>query len=171
VKRIFFFITLCCWPLLGNGQQTQQDVESFMNELLYGGLKKIDSVGFIHVHLKNSESNKLGLTSEDLTDFLKLRYKNNFGNIPFLDKSKKIGEIKNREAIGNLWCGVWTVGDDYPIAYHVECRFGSFGNPSIVSDEVLGYGNKRNVPESIKNSIDRMTSEFAIQFYKSRGEM
>lgn len=169
--RLLLIVLSVCLPAVAHAQQKQQDFEKLMNDFLYGGLKKIESFGFIHVHVKNADDNRLGLKSEELTDYLKLRYKNNFANVAFTDQSKHLGDIKNNDRTGYLWCGVWTVGDDFPVAYHVECKAGSFENPTILSDTVLGYGNKRNVPETIKKSIDEIISRFAIQFYKTRGEM
>lgn len=164
-----FIIVVLFFPLLGHAEQ--QDLEKRLNELLYGGLNKIESFGYIYVHVRNPKEDKLGLNSEELTGYLRLRYKNNFANIPFKDQSQNLWDMKSKEKVGMLWCGVWTVGDNYPVAYHVECTAGSFEQPRILSEAILGYGNKRNVPETIKKSIDDLVSQFAIQFYKTRGEM
>lgn len=141
-----------------------------MDEVLYGPLKQIEYFGFIHVHIKNAGDQKLGMSSEDLTDFLKLRYKNNFANVAYRDEGNLLG-VQNADRVGYLWCGVWTVGTDFPVAYHVECKCGSMSNPTTLTDAVLGYGNKKNVPESIRQALDSMVSKFAIQFFKTRKEM
>lgn len=158
-------------PLLRAEQVNPQDIQKRWEEVLYGGLKKIEYFGFIHVHLKNKESTKIGLSEEELGDFLRLRYRNNFGNVPYRNLGAKMFDVKDASAVGNLWCGVWTVGDDFPVAYHVECKAGSMANPTILTDAVLGYGNKKNVPETIKKALDDMLSQFAIQFFKTRGDM
>lgn len=172
LKKLFICVSvmLCSLPLSAQ-QINPQDFQKRLEDALYGDLKKIEYFGSIHVHLKNTDSTKIGLNEEELGDFLRLRYRNNFGNVPYKDLGAKRLDVKDKSAMGYLWCGVSTVGDDFPIAYHVECKVGSMANPTILSDAVLGYGNKRNVPESIKKSLDNMISQFAIQFFKTRGEM
>jgi hypothetical protein len=169
--RFAFIFAMLALPLTGSAQQNQESTEKSVYDVLYADLKKVESFGFIHVHIKNSDGNPLGLSSQDLTDHLKLRYKNSFANVPFRDQSKNLMHVRDPEKVGYFWCGVWTVGDNYPVAYHVECRAGSFANSSILKDAVLGYGNKKNVPDTVKESISNIVSEFAIRFFKTRGEM
>lgn len=168
--RLILISVLLSLPWLVSAQQTQQDFEKEVNEFSYRHLKNIEYFGIIHVRLKNAESNKIGLNEGDLTDYLKLRYKNNFANIPFRDLRSNLADF-TKEKVGLLLCSVWTVGDDYPIAFHVECKAGPAGNPSILTDAYLGYGNKRNVPDTIKKVLDEIVSGIAIRFYKARGEM
>lgn len=141
-----------------------------LENILYSDLKKIESIGFINVRNKSKKSG-IQLNTDELTDYLKLRYKNNFAGFPYRDQSGKLGGLKDAEKIGGLWCSVWTVGTDYPVAYHVACKIGSLKRTEIVDSEFLGYGNKGNVPDSIKKAIDDMVTEFALTFFRVRGEM
>lgn len=166
-----FLFALLLFPLVAHGEQTQEDLWKFIEESLYGDLRKIESFGFIHVHVKNSKEKGLRPDEKELTDYLKLRFKNNFANVPFKDQSANLSNILESEKIGRLWCGVWTVGSDYPVAYHVECKAGPFSKPEMLSDEHLGYGNSRNVPDQLRKSIDEMVSEFAVRFFKTRKEI
>ena len=161
---------LCFFTFNASAEQ-KQDAKTFIDNLLYGELKHIESFGFIYVHIENTESSRLQLNENDLTDYLKLRFKNNFSGVQYKDKTNSLADIKDPKKIGNLWCGVWTVGDDYPVAYHVECQLGSFQKDRILTDAVLGYGSKRNVPDTIRKSIDDIVSRFAVKFFKVRGEM
>ncbi|MCD4779265.1 MAG: hypothetical protein K8S27_01770 [Candidatus Omnitrophica bacterium] len=68
---------------------------------------------------------------------------------------------------------VWTVGDDYPIAYHVEinaCNFNSTCQKEY-RNAYLGYVSKRNVKIVIKESISELVDDFAVAFFKARGEL
>lgn len=168
--RLLLIFLSAYLPVFAHAQQTPEDWQKKFEEILYGDLKKIESFGFIHVHVKNEEKNKIGMKSEGLTDYLKLRYKNNFSTVAFKsDVFPDKEEVKPK--VGYLWCGVWTVGDNYPVAYHVECKLGSWKKSDILEDAVLGYGTKENIPESIRKTLDQIVSRFAIQFYKVRGEM
>lgn len=84
----------------------------------------------------------IGLNSGDLTKYAKLRFKNNFSYIDYieediLDNCILLPEIEQKK-IGSLFITVWTVGEDYPIAYHVECKVGSCFT-SFWKDACLGY--------------------------------
>jgi hypothetical protein len=168
-----YLIPILClaFSVSAQAQESPEDYQRRFDALMYGDLRKVEYFGFIHAHIKNDESARIGITESEMTDFLKLRFKNNFGSTPYKDLGSKLLEQKNPESIGYLWCGVWTVGDDFPIAYHVECKGGSLSKPTILTDAVLGYGNKRNVPEAIKKSIDGMLAQFAVRFFKTRGEL
>lgn len=55
-------------------------------------------------------------------------------------------------------CKVWTVGDDYPIAFHVECRllpisFNNIDGYHGLEQAVLGYSNTTNLEESVKDAL------------------
>jgi hypothetical protein len=170
MRRTLLCMFLALLSINTYAQGTDKSFEERMNEVLYGDLRKIERFGFIYVLVRSESEDKVGLKSEDLTDYLKLRYKNNFGGFPY----KEITDWQNAppaEKTGNLWCGVWTVGNSFPVAYHVECRMGSMKQSRIVEDAVLGYGNRSNVPETIRKTLDRMVSDFAIRFFKTRGEM
>lgn len=168
--RTILILLALLQPVASYAAGNQEDSEDLL-AFLYGGLKKIRSFGFIYAHVKNEKENRIGLKSAELTDYLKLRYKNNFGTVPYKELKTIPTDAKGQQESGMLWCGVWTVGDDFPVAYHVECRIGSYSETRILHDEHLGYGNKNNVPQSIKESIEQMVSQFAIQFFKVRGEM
>jgi len=149
--------------------------ESDIYRVIYSGLLKIESFGNIRVAFEGKDAEKIGLKEKDLTDLLKLKFKNNFAGIPYKDQSDKILEIYKNKAIaptiGNLIIKVWIVGDDYPIAYHIELIAGSFENMNNYKNAVLGYGSKSNVPDTVKKTIGQCVEEFAVIFFKARGEL
>ncbi len=171
-KLILLLLLIHC-PVLAEENAGKQLFDQF-NEWLrhrYRDVKLIEKFGFINMYVKaREEDHRIGLSDEELTSFLKLRYKNNFANVPYKKTNRNISE-EDKKKIGTLWCAVWTVGKNYPIAYHVECRMGTYSNDRIFGDATLGFGSKENVPDSIREAVDRMVSGFAILFFKYRGEL
>lgn len=123
---------------------------------------------------KNAE--KIGLDEKKLTDYLRLKIKNNFADIKIeeLDFDKycdKQGNITDKR-VGYIILFVWVVGDNYPVVYHLGCRFHLSQDSSIIwKDARLGYGSKDKVPDTIKKNINEMIEKLAILFYKVRGEL
>jgi len=72
--------------------------------------------------------------------------------------------------IGRLFIKVWTVGDSYPIAYHVSCKAGSCLD-SFWEYSYLGYGSKEYVSESVKKRINESIEALATVFFTVRGEL
>ncbi len=147
-----------------------------IEQILYGGLKTIKSFGFIHVNVEGTErqaqKNEIGLSGDDMTGFLRLRFKNNFAQIPFREDLSALGKPEAEQVVvGYLWCQVWTVGDSYPVAYHVQCRMGNMKNLQILSDANLGYGNKDAAIRAVHNALDRIVTNFAKTFFRVRGEI
>lgn len=149
-----------------------------LEKRLYGELAAIKYFGNINVVvegtdvLKPNSKNAIGLSSEDLTQYLRLRYRNNFADVPYreIDYSK-FPPASERPNIGNLWCKAWTVGDNYPVAYYVECKMGTLMKFDVGHDAALGYGNASTTKDEIRKSIDRMVTEFAQLFFRVRGEL
>jgi len=65
---------------------------------------------------------------------------------------------------------VWTVGDDYLIAYYIRCKAGNYCC-FFWENEVLGVGSKDNVPDEIKKIIGGMIEKLAIDFFMVRDEI
>lgn len=123
------------------------------------------------VWLLLGDAEKIGLDKKELTDYLRLKIKNNFANISFEGKGspgKQLGYISLR---------VHVVGDNYPVAYHLKYQFRHTGSPQIddsviwENDIMLGYGSKDTVPDMIREDIDTVIRELAILFFKVRGEL
>lgn len=138
-------------------------------EIFYGDLRKIESFVFIYAHVKGDAKSGIGLTDSEMTDYVRLRFKNSFAGVPY--RETPFSSIKDPAKAGSIWCGVWTVGDNYPVAYHVEIRFGTMEKDRIYTDEVLGYGNSKVAQEKVKQVLDNMITQCAIKYFKLRGEM
>ena len=177
---LFFFILLMGLifkPCFSEDENKMRALEA-VKKLLYEDFKEIESFGTIWVLFEGEDAQNIGLNEQELTDYVKLRFKNNFGKVKYQDISKDKGKgntIFENEAeakkIGCIRFLVWVVGVDYPIAYYVKCEAGNFKNFLIWSDAVLGYGSKENVPDSIRKSLNEMIERLAIDFFKARGEL
>ncbi|MFN7712990.1 MAG: hypothetical protein ACK5OI_11490 [Curvibacter sp.] len=141
--------------------------------IFYSGFKTMDSFGLISVSVQGS-AEKIGLKKEDLTDFLRLRFKNSFAGIGFKEPKDLWESIEDNDKgkkIGNIHVKVWTVGDDYPIAYHIAINAGNLTNTRQYESSILGYGSKRNVPDSVRESISKLVEDLAVAFFKARNEL
>lgn len=140
-------------------------------QIIYKDFKEIEYFGFIHVYVKGDYAEKIGLNSETLTKYAKLKFKNNFAYINYknidLPYNAPDSEKKKR---GSLHIFIWTVGDDYPIAYYIRCKAGNYFG-YFWEIEALGVSSKDNVPDKIKKTIGEMIEKLAIDFFVVRNEM
>ena len=72
---------------------------------------------------------------------------------------------------GSIRVRVWTIGDDYPIAYHIKLSAGSLRFSNQYSGEYLGYDSKENLPSVIRNAISGMIENMAVAFFTARNEL
>jgi hypothetical protein len=146
-----------------------------IDDILYQDFKEVETFGYIQVKVQGEESFLAGLKSEELTEFAKLKYKNNFANIEYreipAEKSYLYQEEEKAKKVGSIWFRVWTVGEDFPIAYYIECRAGTYKNYEIWRDEVLGFCDATGLKQIVRNEITRMIENLAITFFKVRGEI
>ncbi len=167
---VFLFVPLVC---------SGQDDEA-MKEYEKGAYGKyftpVTSFGYIYANRYHSGSDKHegeevdGFDiDQEMTDFLQLRFKNNFADIPYEFVSPF--EWAKRPEIGNLRCAIWLHGASYPIAYHVECKLGTGEKNKVITDATLGITSNDGANKVIKEALDRMVSKFALTFFRVRGEL
>jgi len=158
--------------VLANFTSFAGELKSF-EENVYGVFNHTEYIGLVIVTVKGS-AEKIGLHSDDLSDFLMLRLKNSLGSLEKLSDRKYFSmsdDESNDNKMMTITLDVWTVGDDYPIAFHVHFQAGPQTNVRLYEDQILGYGSRINVPLSIKQSITDLVDTFAIKFYRIRGEL
>ena len=135
-----------------------------------GQIKKFVSVEV----LTHGTAEKLGLKSGELTDVTRLTFLKNFHGValegsggPPPDGTERLNQL------GFLTCEVWTVGEEYIVAYHVDCNAGSYfmsRTPgSLWNRAILGYGPKDDVSTEIPKGLRSMVEQFAASFFKVRG--
>ena len=146
-----------------------------LDDILYQDFKEVETFGYIQVKVQGEDSLLVGLKSEELTEFAKLKYKNNFANIEYkeipAEESYLYQEEEKAKKVGSIWFRVWIVGEDFPIAYYIECRAGTYQNYEIWRDEVLGFCDAKELKQIVRNEITRMIENLAITFFKVRGEI
>ncbi len=156
---------------ISNSIHSQESLEDF----LYQDFKEIENFGYIAVKVQGEQAFLIGLNSEELTSFARLKYKNNFAHIAFqeipVEETYLYQEEEQAKKVGSIWFRVWTVGDDFPIAYYVECRAGSYKNYELWHQEALGCSDIKGIKQIIRNEITRMIESLAIAFFKARGEI
>lgn len=85
----------------------------------------------------------------------------------FFEKSRR--ELRRRGQVG---CTIWTVGDDYPVAMHVECKLSGYGVGSSFFSEFetagLGYSSAREVKTQAEDFIREQIQTIASDFFETR---
>ncbi len=118
---------------------------------------------------------KVRLKSGELTDVMRVLFLKSFPGVAFelSGGPSAEGPERLREA-GFFICEVWTVGEEYIVAYHVDCNAGSYATlrtpVTLWNWSILGYGPKDDIPDAIRKGLHNMIEEFAVTFYKARGE-
>ena len=180
-------IILSCLFLesLSQNQNAPNNDEKDWMKNTYQEFTEIEYFGSIYVYFEGNDAEKIGLNSEELTRYAKLKFKNNFAHINFKDEGlfilpnvkhtdeglfilpKPNSELKKQ---GKIWFRVWIVGDGYPIAFHIICKAGNRIS-NCWEDERLGYSLKDNILDTIKKTISEMMEELEIDFFMARDEI
>ena len=156
-------------PVYANPKSQPIDLEQYYYSMELSNIKYFCAVNVC----TDGSAAQIGLNEKELTDFLRLKYKNNI-SLPILPN--KILEKNNdglsiTEDKGEIWVTVWTIGDNYPVAYYIRMSAGNATNIHAWEQEYLGYDSKENIPNIVKTQLTNMMEKFAIDFYKARKEL
>ena len=170
IVLLILFLCLSPFALAQNNNSELTDEEI---ELFYGLFKEVDSFGLISLSLVG-DAESIGLNEQVLTRYLDERFRTCFCDTRYEDLTQNPAKLaaaiaKRDNSIGIITFRVWVIGDNYPLAYHVRCDAGTFENPSIWTEEVLGHGSKRTAPGAIKEILNELMQELADNFLKARG--
>ena len=163
-------------------------------ENLYDDLKYIEKLLYVTVIIQGEKLPEVGIkagildendikvidgyyNSGHLTDYLKLRIKNDLGNVTIMNKDQ-IGEwirletLTNEEKmkVGTLSVRIWIVGDSYPVAYHIKAEFGNVLT-NIWWTEYLGYCSCTDLKTVARNTISEIVEKIALIYFKVRDEI
>ncbi len=170
-KFILLLIILLIFFTLSFSINSQESLE----DILYRDFKDVETFGYINVKVQGEQAFSIGLKSEELTDYARLKYKNNFAAIAFQEitagEAYLYQEEEEAKKVGSIWFRVWTVGETFPIAYYIECRAGTYKNYEMWRDEVLGFCEEKEIKQIVRYEITRMMENLAITFFKVRGEI
>ena len=118
---------------------------------------------------------KLGISSAELTDVARVTLLNKVPGIALEGSSGPSPDASERfNQLGFFTCEVWTVGEQYIAAYHVDCNAGSYtaqktpGN--LWNQAILGYGPKDEVSGAVRNGVRAMVELFAATFASVRAD-
>jgi hypothetical protein len=109
----------------------------------------------------------IGLDSAALAAFLEGQFLREFA---FLQADFAFDKPYETWQIGFFGCEAWTVGNSYPIAFHVECAGGSMDEPRHWQHATLGYGPKDKIVDIVKNTLDSIVAEYAVFVRKAKAE-
>lgn len=188
--KVFLVIVFWLWSCSLVVAEEIDSATAYKRKLNYWGFKKIEGFGRINVYLSGS-AKEVGLSYKELEDYVKLKFKNNFAGIKMLTSKEFVrlcseGKVNlfycTSEKIGYILFNIFTVGDDYPIAYHVRCKVGHIKDmpilesglhcsPIIWENEVLGFCSKKHLPDAIKKILSETIEKLAVDFFKARGEL
>jgi hypothetical protein len=118
---------------------------------------------------------KLGLKSGDLTDLTRLTFLKNFPGVSLeMSGAPSVDGRERLSQLGYLTCEVWTVGEEYIVAYHLDCNAGSYlmsGRPGTLWNRaILGYGPRGDISDAVHGGLRSMVEQLAATFFKVKGE-
>ena len=108
---------------------------------------------------------EIGLDSRTLDTFLEKQFLQDFA---FLQSDFAFDKTYETWEIGLFECEAWTVGSNYPIAFHVQCVGGSMDEPRHWRYATLGYGPKSKIVELVRKTLDAIVAEYAMFLRKAR---
>lgn len=118
---------------------------------------------------------KLGINSAELTDVTRVTLLNKLPGIALESSSGPSSDAPERlNQLGFFTCEVWTVGEQYIAAYHVDCNAGSYTAQktpgSLWNQAILGYGPKDEVSDAVRKGVRAMVELFASTLSSARGD-
>ncbi len=118
---------------------------------------------------------KLGISGAELTDVTRVTLLNKVPGIALEISSGPSPDAPERlNQLGFFTCDVWTVGEQYIAAYHVDCNAGSYTAQktpgSLWNQAILGYGPKDEVSDAVRKGVRAMVELFASTFAGVRAD-
>lgn len=110
---------------------------------------------------------EIGLDSRTLDNFVEKQFLQDFA---FLQSDYAFDKTYETWEIGLFECEVWTVGSNYPIAFHVQCTGGSMDEPRHWRNATLGYGPKEKIVEMVRKTLDSIVAEYATFVRQAHGK-
>lgn len=131
---------------------------------------------FVSVEVQTQgTAEKLGISGAELTDVTRMTLLNKVPGIALEGSSGPSPDASERlNQLGFFTCEVWTVGEQYIAAYHVDCTAGSYTPQktpgSLWNQAILGYGPKDEVSDAVRKGVRAMVELFAATFVTARGD-
>ncbi len=131
---------------------------------------------FVSVEVQTQgTAERLGIKRGELTDLARISLLNKIPGvgiegtgIPTPDAGERLHQF------GYFTCEVWTVGEQYIAAYHVDCTGGAYTaqrRPSpLWNQAILGYGPKEEVSDAVLKGMRALVEHFAATVASARAE-
>jgi hypothetical protein len=159
------------------------DKSKAMRILAHGDLLQVRYFRAAQVYFQGS-AEQLGLDAQELQDFVNLKQKNIFTGYEMKSLPKDAQftvdglDFKVLGVDMNEWAGisvrVWTVGDDYPVAYHLKLSIVKLGGGKHgYEDELLGVSSRQKIRDTrlLKDAITGMMETAATEIMKLQGKL
>ena len=65
---------------------------------------------------------------------------------------------------GRMVCGVWTVGDYFPIALHVDCRLQTAEGDDLDEARLLGHTRRVELNQTVRQALNQVVKRVADKF-------
>jgi hypothetical protein len=119
---------------------------------------------------------RLGISRAHLTDLIRVTLLNKVSGVALEASSGPAPDASDRpQQLGFLTCEVWTVGDQYIAAYHVDCSAGAYTRQrlpgTLWNQAILGYGPKEEVPEAVRKGVLALVQQFTSTFARAKAEV
>lgn len=142
----------------------------------------VEIISWVDVFLTGT-AEEIDISGENLERLIRLRLRNDLSMIPHevikmtdaWEEADYDLESQFLKEKGYVNCRIWTVGDQYPIAYNIECNLGSYGiteNDYIsIETEYLGYAGLDGIKNVMDETIRDAVADMSSQFIEMRGNM
>ena len=111
---------------------------------------------------------RIGLDSRKLASALETKFLQDFA---FLQRDFAFEKTYETWEIGLFDCEAWTVGTNYPIAFHVQCAGGSMDAPRHWQYATLGYGPRSKMEDTVADVLDDIIAQYAAFVRKAHGKI
>ena len=144
-------------PLIGCSADTLSWVAFTSEESKTDIIKK---KGQIERTMRSEAKKHIPILQHEILPFDEAMAKHDFAP-ESIDLTKKVG----------IYCHLWTVGNIYPIAYHINCSMRSYGYDGGVNYEYkdnayLGYCNEKDLYAEVVAALSKKIKGFGTKFYK-----
>ncbi|MBX3237862.1 MAG: hypothetical protein KF814_17095 [Nitrospiraceae bacterium] len=137
-------------------------------------LRQIRRFASVEVQTQGT-AERLGIKRGELTDLARLALLNRIpgvgiegSGIPSADAGERLHQF------GFFACEVWTVGEQYIAAYHVDCTGGAYTaqrrQSPLWNQAILGYGPKEEVSDAVLKGLRALVEHFAATVANARAE-
>lgn len=164
------YLLVICFQCAPHAYAVDKSLESYQD------LKPITFFGTISVSVHDTHADgdkrEPGLSSEDLTQYLRLQVENHFPDVPYrsMDASDQ-PDTKTSSSMGQLFCRIWVDGRNTPAVFQVRCQVSTSTHFNIIDDVSFGYGPKEMAPAIVREQINQILKGFAAIFFRIRSEL